>query len=139
MALQEARRFEVALDFSVKTYDIDFAGVVSNIVYIRWLEDLRLAWFEAYYPLEKVLDVGYDPTLAETRIQYRRAIRLGDRPCGRMWMQKVKRLKGIVAAEISVDGKIAAVSEQTICLVERSRGRPVPFPEDLYTMLSRSI
>jgi acyl-CoA thioester hydrolase len=23
------------------TYEIDFAGVVSNIVYVRWLEDLR--------------------------------------------------------------------------------------------------
>jgi acyl-CoA thioester hydrolase len=34
--------FEVALDLPIKTYDIDFAGIVSNIVYIRWLEDLRL-------------------------------------------------------------------------------------------------
>ena len=27
--------------FRVMTYDIDFAGIVSNISYIRWLEDLR--------------------------------------------------------------------------------------------------
>jgi acyl-CoA thioester hydrolase len=27
----------------IRTYDIDFAGIVSNIVFIRWLEDLRLA------------------------------------------------------------------------------------------------
>jgi len=26
----------------IKTYDIDFAGIVSNIVYVRWLEDLAL-------------------------------------------------------------------------------------------------
>ena len=26
----------------IRTYDIDFAGIVSNIVFIRWLEDLRL-------------------------------------------------------------------------------------------------
>ena len=24
----------------IRTYDIDFAGIVSNIVFIRWLEDL---------------------------------------------------------------------------------------------------
>ena len=26
----------------IRTYDIDFARIVSNIVFIRWLEDLRL-------------------------------------------------------------------------------------------------
>jgi len=26
----------------IRTYDIDFAGIVSNIVFVRWLEDLRL-------------------------------------------------------------------------------------------------
>ena len=31
---------EVSLNLPIKTYDIDFAGIVSNIVYIRWLEDL---------------------------------------------------------------------------------------------------
>ena len=30
----------------IRTYDIDFAGIVSNIVFIRWLEDLRLALLE---------------------------------------------------------------------------------------------
>jgi acyl-CoA thioester hydrolase len=28
-------------EFRVNTYGIDFAGIVSNISYIRWLEDLR--------------------------------------------------------------------------------------------------
>lgn len=42
---------EVELALPVRTYDIDFAGVVSNIVYVRWLEDLRLAIVDAYFPL----------------------------------------------------------------------------------------
>ena len=29
----------VEKEFEVRTYDIDFASVVGNIVYIRWLED----------------------------------------------------------------------------------------------------
>jgi len=37
-------------EIKVATYDIDFAGIVSNISYIRWLEDLRLAWLEKYFP-----------------------------------------------------------------------------------------
>ena len=40
---------EISLDLPIKTYDIDFAGIVSNIVYIRWLEDLRLKMFEHHF------------------------------------------------------------------------------------------
>ncbi|MBK7868256.1 MAG: hypothetical protein IPJ75_15420 [Ignavibacteriales bacterium] len=29
------------LDFEVKTFDIDAGGHLNNIVYIRWLEELR--------------------------------------------------------------------------------------------------
>ena len=35
----------------IRTYDIDFAGIVSNIVFIRWLEDLRLGLLDQAYPL----------------------------------------------------------------------------------------
>ena len=44
--------FEIALDLPIKTYDIDFAGIVSNIVYIRWLEDLRLKMINCKYYLQ---------------------------------------------------------------------------------------
>ncbi|MBT4500790.1 MAG: hypothetical protein HOC74_23880 [Gemmatimonadetes bacterium] len=49
------RTLEIEIELLVRTYDIDFAGVVSNIVYLRWLEDLRLAALEACYPLERFL------------------------------------------------------------------------------------
>ncbi len=29
------------LEIEIKTYDIDVAGRVNNIVYVRWIEDLR--------------------------------------------------------------------------------------------------
>jgi hypothetical protein len=39
----------------IRTYDIDFAGIVSNIVFIRWLEDLRLGLLDQVYPLTQAL------------------------------------------------------------------------------------
>ena len=39
----------------IRTYDIDFAGIVSNIVFIRWLEDLRLGLLDQAYPLIRAL------------------------------------------------------------------------------------
>jgi acyl-CoA thioester hydrolase len=78
--------FEVALNLPIKTYDIDFAGIVSNIVYIRWLEDLRLKMLESHFPIEKLMSKGYCPTVNSTEIKYQKALRLGDRVMGKMWI-----------------------------------------------------
>src|SRR6266481_5688666 len=56
----------------IRTYDIDFAGIVSNIVFIRWLEDLRLALLDQAYPLTRALAEDVAPILLATRINYRR-------------------------------------------------------------------
>ena len=63
---KQQRPFEVQLALPIRTYDIDFAGVVSNIVYIRWLEDLRLKMLEVHLPLEQQITSGYGPLLAST-------------------------------------------------------------------------
>jgi hypothetical protein len=57
------RRCKIQLRFQVRTYDIDYAGIVSNIVYIRWLEDLRLALLDQHVPLESFV-TGLFPGLA---------------------------------------------------------------------------
>ncbi|MEI2691642.1 MAG: hypothetical protein V9H69_18825 [Anaerolineae bacterium] len=46
---------EITLSIAVRTYDIDFASIVSNIVYIRWLEDLRLQMLAEYFPLDTAM------------------------------------------------------------------------------------
>ena len=45
----------VTLPLNVRTYNIDFAGIVSNIVYIRWHEDLRLEMLDRYFPIQEQL------------------------------------------------------------------------------------
>ena len=58
----------------IRTYDIDFAGIVSNIVFIRWLEDLRLALLDQAYPLIRALAEDVAPILRATRLSYRRPV-----------------------------------------------------------------
>ena len=55
----------------IRTYDIDFAGIVGNIVFIRWLEDLRLGLMAQAYPLIQALAEDVAPILLATRIAYR--------------------------------------------------------------------
>lgn len=131
MSSNPDRPFEVTLDFPVQTYDIDFAGVVSNIVYIRWLEDLRLAILAAYYPLHSLLDAGLAPTLFETRIRYQLPVTIRDRASGRMWIPRMTRIKLIFEGEIYANGAVAATAEQIGCLIDQSSGKPAPIPADL--------
>lgn len=128
---QALRPLEIELPLFVRTYDIDFAGIVSNIVFIRWLEDLRCEILVNHLPIEEHLQNGVVPLLVQTKIDYKRSITLVDKPVGRMWISKVKTMKWFVNAEISVDGMIAATAEQTSCFIDLKTKRPVPVPAEL--------
>jgi acyl-CoA thioester hydrolase len=123
--------FEVALDLPIKTYDIDFAGIVSNIVYIRWLEDLRLKMLESHFPLEQLMSKGYCPTVNSTQIKYQKALRLGDRPIGKMWMSQLGRLRCTLQAEICLDNRIVATATQVGFFINLETMRPIAMPEEL--------
>ncbi|MBD3305834.1 acyl-CoA thioesterase [candidate division KSB3 bacterium] len=125
------RPLEVELVLPVKTYDIDFAGIVSNIVYIRWLEDLRLKMLEQYLPLDQQIKADISPILMQTQIQYRKAVTLLDAPVGRMWMSDLSRMKWWVTAEIAVNGVVAATAEQYGCFIQLSTTRPIRIPAEL--------
>src|SRR5579875_2209434 len=82
----------------IRTYDIDFAGIVSNIVFIRWLEDLRLGLMAKAYPLLQALAEDVAPVLLETRISYRRPVTIRDPLIGRMRVAELGRVRWRPAA-----------------------------------------
>lgn len=126
---------QITLAFPVRTYDIDFVGIVSNIVYIRWLEDLRLQMLADYFPLDAAMQVqGIAPVLLRTEIDYKRAIRLFDAVQGRMWLAEAGPVRQVLAAEFTVDGRLHAAARQTTCFIELASGRPVPTPAAIRTL-----
>jgi acyl-CoA thioester hydrolase len=125
------RPLEVVLTIPVRTYDIDFAGIVSNIVYIKWLEDLRLKFLEEHLPIHQQIEQGYVPVLAGTEIEYKRPIKLIDQVIGRLWASDLGRLKWTVQAEILANNQLAAVATQKGAFVNLQNGRPISIPEEL--------
>src|SRR6516162_2893480 len=93
----------------IRTYDIDFAGIVSNIVLIRWLEDLRLALLDQAYPLVRALAEDVAP------------IRLAG----------LSRVRWRLAAEFIVDGTPHAEAEQDGLFMRLSTRRPIAIPEPI--------
>jgi acyl-CoA thioester hydrolase len=125
------RPLEVVLAIPVKTYDIDFMGIVSNIVYVRWLEDLRLKFLDEHWQLNQQIEQGYTPILAGTEIEYKRPIKIIDQVIGRLWLSNLGRLKWTVQAEIFSNNELAAVASQKGGFVSLQNNRLIPIPEEL--------
>ena len=134
--MQLSRPLEVEIAIPVRTYDIDFVGIVSNIVYIRWLEDLRLKFLDEHWQLDKQMEQGYAPILAGTEIEYKRPIKLIDKVIGRLWVSNLGRLKWTVQAEILSNDQVAAIATQKGAFISLQNNRPIPISEELHKKYS---
>src|ERR1700736_2752697 len=115
----------------IRTYDIDFAGIVSNIVFIRWLEDLRLGLLDQSYPLIRALAEDVAPILLATRISYRKPVTIADPLLGRMRLAGLSRVRWRLAAEFTVNGAVHAEAEQEGLFMRLSTRRPIAIPEPI--------
>jgi acyl-CoA thioester hydrolase len=97
----KSRPLLTEIDFPVCTYDIDFANHVSNIVYIRWLEDLRLEMMNKFFPLSDLISRGQAPVLRSTSIEYKQPITLLDKVRGCMWMSGMENVRMILEADFT--------------------------------------
>ena len=123
---------EIRHSFKVMTYDIDFAGVVSNQVYIRWLEDLRNLLTDQELSIGDMLQRSIAPVLTRTEIDYRAPVRLPDTLDGRMWLEESGRARFVLGAEFvsRANGQVAATARQFGVFVSTKSGRPVPLPAE---------
>ena len=125
------RPFYVRLALPVRGYDIDFAHIVSNIVYVRWLEDLRTAMLEQYFPLDQQVANNYVPVVMSTHIEYKRPVAMFDQPVGHMWIKSFEKVRWINEAAIVVGSKVVAQATQIGVFVRLDSKRPIPLPAEL--------
>ena len=84
-----------------------------NIVYFRWLEDLRSEILTDVLPIAEILSTGVSPILTQSAIEYKWPVRIGDAAVGRMWVAELSRTRWTLAAEIVVDGQVCAAARQS--------------------------
>ncbi len=127
----------IQLDFEVKTYDIDFAGVVSNLVYLRWLEDLRMAYLGSAMSLDDLMSKRLFPTLVHTTINYRAPLRFPDHALGEMRFVEAGTSSMTLEATFRSrkSGEVVADARQVGLLLDGKTGRPVPVPPELLALL----
>lgn len=129
--MTKKRPLNVDLHITVKTYDIDFMGIVSNITYVRWMEDLRLLLLESHYPLQKLMSELIVPIITQTQIEYKRPIRMHDQVIGSIWMEKFDSSGWMADMEFVINGKHAALAKQGGVFLNLATMKPSNPPEAL--------
>ena len=130
------RVFETRLIFEPKTYDIDYAGIVSNQVYIRWLEDLRFEMIRRHFGWEN-FEPGVVPVLLRTEINYRRALRLFEKVFGLIWIKDLRGARWVLEAEFRLeDGTLVADARHEGIFFNVEKGIPIKIPVKLRKAVS---
>lgn len=134
MARTTARTVELEID--VFTFDIDFAGHVSNITFIRWLEIGRLRLLEEVgLPAHSLPGRDFVPIVVRTEIDYRRPVRLGDAVHVSMSLAELRAASATLAFRLTVGDELAATARQRGLFVSADTGRPRRLSPDIRKLL----
>jgi|GEM_PF-335104 len=125
------RPLEIINELQINAYDIDVAGIVHNLVYIRWFEDMRMRFLDRYLPFEDLLKQDISPVLAHTEIDYKLPLKFQDKPVISMWVGSLGRAKWELYFEIKKEGRLVCRGRQVGYFVHLKRMRPVPVPATL--------
>ena len=126
-------------DIMVKAYEIDSVGIVSNIVYIKWFEDLRHYFLNKYYPYKDMMKTQISPMLVKTAVEYKAPLTITDTPTGRSWVAKMGKFKWEIAIEIVTGDKIHCIGRQTGCFYDIEKKKIAPVPELLKAAYEREM
>jgi len=108
--------------------DIDELGHVNNAVWVRWIQDIATAHWEAVADPAHVAD--YLWVVVRHEIDYLRALRLGETVTARTWVgeaPKGARFDRFVEF-VGEDGKPHVRSRTTWAMIDRATGRPLRVP-----------
>jgi len=122
-------RYPVSHEFEVKSYEVDFAGIVSNQVYLRWSEDLRTKLLDQFVSILDLFKTGKVPVLAHTGVDYKYPARLKDTVTGKMWVEELNGPKWSLRGEFWIGERMCAKVFHSGVWVDAKTFRPTRAPD----------
>lgn len=110
----------------VHTFQVDFAGIVSNTVYVQWMEIARTLLLDAIgLPIAEAWETGIVPVLVHTTIDYKRPFVLGDTVHGELWISEMRNTSARLEHRFrNAEGRLCATGHQVGLFVDRHTMRP---------------
>lgn len=119
--------FPVSVTIPVQWGDMDAFGHVNNVVYLRWFESARIAYFDRVGLSERVLRDRVGPILARTAIDYEQPLTYPDT------ITVATRIPRLGNTSFSMEYRVtsaargrAAKGETVIVLVDYAKGGKLP-------------
>jgi len=125
-----AERF--AIPINPVAADIDELGHVSNLVYLRWVQDVATAHSRATgWDSARYRSIGVAFMVRRHEIDYVAQVNLGDALRAETWVDSWRLASCIRKTELLRDGKVVARAATTWALINLGSGRPQRIPDDL--------
>jgi len=122
---------EYFLEITAQPEDIDELGHVNNAVWVRWIQDMATAHWNAAAPQEAI--DRYIWVVSRHEIDYRGNVTAGETVVGRTWISeppKGARFWRNVSFS-GEDGKVKVSAKTNWAIIDQASGRPVRVPAEL--------
>jgi acyl-CoA thioester hydrolase len=119
----------VEIDIRIKAYEIDAMGIVSNIIYVKWVEDLRHLVLEKYYPYTDMMREKKSPILIKTEIEYKKPFTILDVPKGKLWFSKLDKMRWEINFEFGLNDVVHCKGKQFGCFFDLDKNKITSMPE----------
>ncbi len=138
-ALEALARYPVRLELPVAWGEMDAYGHVNNVVYFRWFETARMAYFERLGRPEFIGRDPVGPILAAASCRFRAALTYPDRVTVGAGIEEVAedRFRMRYAVWSAALGRIAAEGEGTVVCFDYREKRKAPVPEAVRRAIAR--
>ena len=126
--------FEISV--SVMPGDIDEQNHVNNTVYLRWVQEVATAHWQAVASGEAQESIGW--VVLRHEIDYKAAACLGDEVVLRTWVGNATRLTFERFTEIrrNSDAQLLSKARTLWCPINAQTGRPVRVPPEVREQFS---
>ena len=111
--------------------DIDELGHVNNAAWVRWIQDVATAHWEAVAPLQH--QKRYIWVVIRHEIDYLRAVGPGETVAARTWVPEPPRGARFDRhiEFVGDDGKVRVRAKTTWAIIDKAGGRPIRVPPEV--------
>jgi acyl-CoA thioester hydrolase len=126
-------RFPVVIEIPVAWGEMDAMQHVNNIVYFRYIESVRMAYFERLGLLDRLSETGIGPILAWTSCRFRRALTYPDTVSVGTRVTKIEAdrftMETLIVSHAMSD--VAAESEGIVVTFNYREQKKVAIPDEI--------
>ena len=115
-------------------YDVDYMAIVHNVVYIRWLEEMRTDMMEGVYSMAESIEAGVTPVINKLQAEYHLPLRISTKATAKIRIKEMTKLKWIIAFEVSSEAGLHFSAEQLGYFYNIKLNKPSRVPKHIYDL-----